>query len=305
MLTRLDHGERLTERARRTLASAAALASAGLAPLIDELVFGSLFGHGRMDLGNVAIFGLWGSVSAAVLGGLAMQRASRGDGPGGIVWWSLLAGLVYLPVLFGPVALASSHGGDLMMMLAMPFIMMVAGAIVSAPAGFGFGLLFLTGLAPIHDELRAPTHETPARAWRAAATLLGVSGCAATFLSLILGGSYCQLIFYVLLPELGIEAPPGTDLAWTRFVVLPTPFFLAAVAALGRSVWLDRRLEQTIEALRRDEHPRWVLAESIDATGLVPLRERDRVQAHAVRERDTKAPYRSRARVVTLLGSPT
>ena len=310
MLDRLDDAETLRARARRTIVLAAALASAGLAPLVDELLLGNAFGHGRMDAGGVLGFGVWGAMLGALIGGSAVRVSLRTDSAANVVWVSILAGIVYLPLLFAGAVLPElvRHGlGDLLAMLGGGVLITVIGAIVSGPAGFGFGLVFLAGLAPLRPSIESPTHELPARAHYAAAGLFGAAGASAFLLSLALTGSYCQMVFFVLLPALGMEAPPGTDIAWTCSVIVPAPFVSMTVAALARGAWLDRRVRLTVEALRRGDHPRWVLATATAGRArreLVPLREHDgerRGVAHAVHTRDAHAPYRDDGSVVTLL----
>jgi hypothetical protein len=310
MIDRLETAETLRGRARRTIVLAAAIASAGLAPLVDELVLGNAFGHGRMDAVPVLAFGAWGAVLAAAIGGATVHLSLRTDSAANVVWLSILAGIAYLPVLLGGALvpeLADRGVDDLLSMLGGGLLITVVGAIVSGPAGFGFGLVFLAGLAPLRPSIDAPTHELPARAHYAAGGLFGAASASAFLLSLAMTGSYCQMIFFVLLPALGVEAPPGTDLAWTCFVVVPTPFVVLSLAALARGAWLDRRMRLTVAALRRGDHPRWTLATSTAGCArreLVPMREHDaerRPIAQAVLARDALTPYRDDGAAVTLL----
>lgn len=310
MLDRLETAETLRAHARRTIVLSAALASAGLAPLVDELVLGNAFGHGRMQAGPVIAIGVWGALLAAAIGGAAVHLALRTDSAANVVWLSILAGIAYVPLLLGGALLpeiVDASASDVLPILGGGALTTLVGAIVSGPAGFGFGLVFLAGLAPLSPSIEAPTHELPARAHYAAAGLFGAASASAFLLSLAMTGSYCQVIFFVLLPALGIEVPPGTDLAWTCFVVVPTPFVVLTIAALARGAWLARRVRLTIEALRRGDHPRWILATSTAGRArreLVPLREHDgdrRGVAHAVHTRDAHAPYRDDGSVVTLL----
>ena len=311
MLDRLETAEILRTRARRTIVSAAALASALLAPLVDELILGEAFGHGRMDGGEVLGFGAWGALAGAALGGLTMWLGLRAAGAAHVVWIAMLAGILYLPLLLlGGLIPTVAAGGpsDLLAMLGGLLVATIVGAIASGPAGLCFGLVFVAGLAEVHGHLETPSQETPIRAVHGAARLFGAATLASLLLACALEGSFCQLVFFVLLPSVGIEAAAGTDIAWTRFVILPAPFALAALVTLARGAWLDRRMRLTVEALRRGEHPRWVLGE-LDEGGLrsevVPLRHDDgarRESALLVHARDAQAPYRGRGRVVTLLG---
>lgn len=307
-LDRLDDQDTLRARARRTVLAAVAVSAAVLAPLVDELLLGNAISHGRMDAAWVFFAGAWAAITAALTATLAMHRALGSATPAAVVGFSVLGGVLYPVALFSPGFLAGLPSGDWMRLLAMPFVVVLLGGFFSAPAGLGFGFVFLSGIARIHGDLAQPTQETPARAWRAAALICASGALASLLLAVILAGSYCQLIFFVLLPALGIEAGEGTDLAWTRFVLLPAPLALASIAAFARAVWLERELTRTIALLRRGEHPRWILGASA-AEGsrehVVPLRDRDRsTNARLVHQRDAQAPYRDGV-AVTLLAPDT
>jgi len=313
MLDRLETEETLRTRARRTIVAGAAFASAILAPLVDELVLGDLFGHGRLDGGEVLTFGAWGALVGAALGGLTMWLGLRTRAAAHVVWIAILAGLVYVPsLLLGALlpSLATRGPSDLLGMLGGLLMATMVGVIASGPAGFCFGLVFAAGLVEIHGRLERPTQETPTRAVRGATRLFAAAALASLVLALPLEGSFCQLVFFVLLPTLGIEPASGTDIAWTRFVILPAPFALAALVTLARGAWLDRRMRRTVAALRRGDHPRWVLGdagERVVGDEVVALREEDaarRDDALLVHARDAEAPYRGRGRVVARLGPP-
>ena len=203
---------------------AAAIASAVLCPLVDELVLGDL-GGGAYRLGELALLAAWAASLGALLGGLAVHAGLRRErGAVHVVALATLAGAIY-PVLFVGAGLLDELGrtgsADLGRVLLAPFVLLLVGAIVSVPAGLVFGLIFAAGASPAHAALSRPSHEGPAIAFAGGARLLVGAAALAVLLALGLEGRYCQVIFHSLLPALGREAPPGTDIAWTRLACRP------------------------------------------------------------------------------------
>jgi hypothetical protein len=291
----------IEQRTRRPVILAAALASAILCPLVDELVLGGLFRGGAYGNRDLLLVASWSSLLGAALGALVVHAGLRRErGAGHVVGFAAVAGAVY-PVLLLSAGLigAIGHSGleDLGRLLIAPFILLLVGSIVSVPAGLVFGAIFAAGASPAHDALRSPSHESPAIAWRGGARLLVGASALAVLLALGLEGPYCQTIFHTLLPAVGLVPAADTDIAWTRLVVLPAPLIAVAALFFLRGRWLERSLEHAARMLTRDGHPTWTLLEAPDDRTL-PLRERDRRGTKAVCVRTEGLPYRASPKVL-------
>jgi hypothetical protein len=201
------------ERARWTLQASAALVSAGLAPIVDELVLGdaTFVTEPRMST-TTLLYAAWAALVGAAGGALAVHLALDRRSPLHVLWIATLVGILHPPLVL-PQLIAHAES-PVVALLGVTLM----GTVVSAPAGLVFGVIFLAGLAG-------------SRTWLAVARMFAAAGAVALVLSIPLGGSYCQLVFFVLLPALGIEPPPGTDIEWTRLVVVPAPFVLASLGA--------------------------------------------------------------------------
>ncbi|MBN8612566.1 MAG: hypothetical protein J0L92_18370 [Deltaproteobacteria bacterium] len=242
-MSRVPDDDTIRTGVRVRMITATAIVSAGLAPIVDELVLGDAMNEPRMSSGTL-LYGAWAALLGAIGGGLVMRIALDRRSPLHVLWLATLAGILHPPFLIPQLILDSES--PVLTVLAV----VALGAAVSAPVGLGFGAVFLAGLAGVHADLTTPTRATRSRTWLAIARLFAAAAAVALLLSLWLGGSYCQLVFYVLLPALGLEAPPGTDLEWTRLLVLPAPFALAALSA-----WLVARREEIVSPPRAEAVP--------------------------------------------------
>ena len=305
MSARID-AARIDTRTRWPVVIAAAIASAVLSPLVDELVLGGLPGNGTYRPGELVLLATWAASLGALLGGLAVHAGLRRDrGAAHVIAFATLAGAVY-PVLFVGVGLLDELGGegsaaDLGRVLIAPLVLLLVGAIVSVPAGLVFGLIFAAGASPAHAALSRPSHEGPAIAWSGGARLLVGASALAVLLALGLEGRYCQMIFHSLLPALGLVAPPGTDIAWTRLVLLPAPLVVAAALFAARGHLLRRRLDATVRALVASSHPTWLLTDGDGEPDALPLRARDQRGNKVIRARVEGFPYRAAAPAIARL----
>jgi len=304
--------ETLPHRARRPLIAAAALASAVLAPLVDEVVLGGLASMGRIELSEILTFGLWGGLVGAVLGGVVMRAALRpGRSPAAAVGFALLAGVVYpLCLLAVPAvrALPTADVSEVFRMLVIgPLAVTFIGMIASVPAGLGFGLVF--GAASLHARtfIDRPAFDQLARGWASAALLLAIASGAAWFLAALISGPYCQAIFYVLLPALDVVPPDGTDVAWTRLVVFPAPLALAALGAYAMSWREHRRIRALARDLAAGTHPTLVLDDPTTEGDpeVLALREADfgAARCRRVRGRDDGSPFRDARVALTFVAA--
>lgn len=198
-------------RVRLPMMATAALVSAGLAPLVDELFF-PRFTEPRMSPLTL-LYGLGAAALAALYAGVVVHLALRRKSPLHVLWIATIAGILHPPLLAAHMVFEAEN--PLYAVVGMTLL----GAVVSAPVGFAFGVVFLAGLW------------APSRTGLAIARMFAAAGAIALLLSIPLGGSYCQLVFFVLLPALGLEAPPGTDIEWTRLLVVPGPFALTSLTA--------------------------------------------------------------------------
>jgi hypothetical protein len=156
----------LARRTRRPVVLAAAVASAVLCPLVDELVLGGVFRSGAYSLLELAVASGWAALLGAALGALVVERSlQRERGAGHTVGFAAIAGALHPVPLIGGAALTEIR--DLTLdalgrVLVAPFILLLIGSIVSVPAGLVFGAVFASGVAPAHGALVSPSHESPA-----------------------------------------------------------------------------------------------------------------------------------------------
>jgi hypothetical protein len=259
------------------------------------------------ELGQVIAYMLWSRVMAGALGGLVPHLAFRAS-----TRWRLLAtvghaavagvlqlGLLLLATLPGEVAARGAVGLEV---IGVAGLLGALGSIVSAPMGAGFGVLFLVSMFPASWSLDEPSQDGPAQVSIAAAVQLAIAAMIALALLLASEGRYCQALFVVALPSLGVELPEGSDLAWTRFL-LASPLAIGALLALARGVWSLLAFARSVRALRRGEHPRWVLTLAEASQELVmPLLARDRgVRLLEVVAREDVAPYRGSTPAITAI----
>lgn len=304
MTTELDDTAALPARARRPALLACALTAAVLAPLVDWLLVDEvLTDHEDPALGHVLVYAVWTPLMAGALGGLVAfvtlrLRASAWARVASTIGLAAAAGVVQLGLLFlgslpadvadrGLAGLECIGGG---------LMFGTIGSIVSAPMGAVFGMLFViaTGPAAWCDE--RPSHDGPAWCWLFGASILTLATGIALALLYALEGPYCQALFVVTLPSLGLAQPPGSDLAWTRYL-LAAPLALGALAFALRSLWLHVALVRCAIALRHDRHPRWKITTEPSRDAIVPVFASDRL-------RDTVVIV-AREQLVAYRGHPT
>jgi hypothetical protein len=208
-------------------------------------------------------------------------------------------GLLLLATLPTEVATRGAGGLDV---IGMAGVIGAFGSIVSAPMGAAFGALFLVTTWPATRSLEAPSHDGPA--WVAGASALQLTLAAGIALALLHAaeGPYCQALFVVALPSLGVHLPEGSDLAWTRHL-LASPLVIGALLAFARGLWLELVLSRCAHALRRDVHPRWrKTATEASPQSVVPLLalERGRKLFEVV-ARDEAGPYRGASPALTAI----
>ncbi len=262
MLLTLDDPHTLARRIRRPILIAAALVSAVLAPLVDQILLGSLvFEGGAVSPSDLVRSGLWAAGLAALLGAWAAHLVLRADRPGWLVLVTApLAGVLYLPLLLTPFLVPEilrSSASEALRIVSLPFVILVMGAVISAPAGFLFGLVFASGVVPAQRALAEPTHASPARSSACAAVMLGLAALLAVLLAGPLAQPFERTIFVAFQPLL--EGAEVHGLAWARTVLFPAPLVLAAVLFASSSAWQHRRLALTKRALADARHPLWVL----------------------------------------------
>ena len=309
LLCHLDDDASLARRTRRPIVLACMLASSILAPLVDELILGGFFAEGyALALHELVIYAGWAALLSAVIAGVVVHLSLADRhmiGPfADTLGLSALGGAVQCGlVLVAPALVRALSGGPQSHeALAMPVIGGVMGAIVSAPVGLAFGGVFLVAVRPAQRLLAAPTHSGPAEAWRHAGLVLGIASVLAGVLAYFLEGTYCQSLFLVIVPALDVYVPIGSDLAWTRLVVVPAPLVLGALVSFAWGAGLSWRMTSTLAALRAGEHPRWVIAPLAQTSSrLAPLRDDDRTSSFAVHARDQEAPYRAAPAALALV----
>lgn len=307
MLSHLHDVPTLAARTRRVAVLAAALSAAVLAPCVDLFLFqGGMTNGLDPELGAIVAYVLWAPVMAGALGGLVPHlafRASPAYRAVATIGLAAVAGVLQLGLLLLATlpAMVVERGVAGLDVLGVAAMIATFGGIVSAPTGAGFGLLFLVSAWPAIRALEAPSQD--GTAWVSGAAGVQLAIAAAITLALLHGaeGPYCQALFVVALPALGVGLPEGSDLAWTRYL-LASPLALGALVALACGAWRGLSLTRLARALRHERHPRWALTRvPANLENVVPLlgRERGRRLLEVV-ERET-APYRGSATAVTAL----
>jgi hypothetical protein len=283
---------------------ASALTAAVLAPLVDWILVTELLTeHEDPSLGHVLVYAAWTPVMAGVLGGLVAfvalgMRASAWARVISTVALAAVAGAVQLGLLFlGSLpADVADRGLAGLECIAGAAMFGSVGSFVSAPMGAVFGVLFVIATGPAAWCASRPSHDGPAWCWLSAAALLALSTGLALGLLDALEGPYCQALFVVTLPSLGLALPPGSDVAWTRYL-LATPLALGALAFALRSLWLHVALVRCAIALRHDRHPRWKITSEPSRDAIVPVFASDRLRDTVVIvAREELDPYRGHAR---------
>jgi hypothetical protein len=305
----LEDTTALPVRARRPAVLACALSAAVLAPLVDWLLLeGVLTNHQDPPLGHVLTYATWTPLLAGVLGGLvafvslrlptsARARLASTIGLGTV------SGVLQLALLFlaSVPAEVVDRGVAALEVIVFACVFGTMGSIVNAPMGAVFGMLFVIATGPaLWCEVR-PSHDGPAWCWLSGASLLALATGLALGLLLALEGPYCQALFVVTLPSLGVALPLGSDLAWTRYL-LAAPLALGAFAFALRGLWLHAALLRCAIALREDCHPPWKITTEPASETVVPLFALDRLRDTVVIvTRDAPGPYRAHPRPVAAI----
>ena len=306
MLSHLDDHACLAARARRTAVLACALTAAVLAPIVDLALFSGMTHGLDPELRDVVSYSLWAPVQAGALGALVAHLALRAR-PGmrvlaticvAAVGGVLQLSLVLLATLPAELARRGLGGLD---ELGMAGVLGAFGSVVSAPMGAAFGILFLLSVSPAARSIEAPSQDGPA--WvdlAVAAQLAAATGLALAILAEV-EGAYCQALFVVALPSLGLALPEGSDVAWTRYL-LAAPLAMGALVSLARGLWELATIARCVRALRSDQHPRWRLSRVEASLGsVVPLLGRERAKRLLEVVARESAPYRGGEAVVTAL----
>jgi hypothetical protein len=303
MLTELEDGTRLRARAQRILTASAAISAAALSPVVCEMIFAQLAFSTRIQPSYLLLGGVWSAALGALLASGVMTRAFHGravPSAGSVIAWAMLGGLAYPVLLLAPSGLrglmSSSASETLRLVVLGPIILTLVGAIISLPAGAAFGGVFWSGVSRMQSHLEKPAHDTVAHAWTSGAVGLAIAAAVLLGPVGLLEGSYCQVLFFVLFPALGVTPPEGTDLAWTRLVVMPAPLLASAAFFAWRGARHARTVARTVEALRAGTHPRWALEARGDATETTTLplvgAHHPAVDRMLVVARDDGSPYR-------------
>ena len=152
-------------------------------------------------------------------------------------------------------------------------------AALSIPCGMLFGLLFIGMLAPVQMQLESPAQDSLAQTARALARVFAVASVLAVIAVTVIEGPYCITFFSVLSEAFDYQAPEGTDIAWTRFLI-GVPLLLAALT-LGIYAHLQERKFRLLRAAlgRRDANI-WSISDLTPTVTAMPLTEADRSASH-------------------------
>jgi hypothetical protein len=176
MTAELDDTHSLRARARRPAVLACALTAAVLAPLVDWLLIEEvLTNHEDPPLANVLAYPAWSPAMAGLLGGLvaivALRDVDRAGTPSPLarvaatVGLGAVAGVLHL----GLLAMASlpaevaSRGVEGLECIVGAAMLGTIGAIVSAPMGAAFGVLFVLATGPAAWCAARPLARRPPR----------------------------------------------------------------------------------------------------------------------------------------------
>lgn len=281
----LQRHEVLQQRATARLTLAAMITSAILAPLVlgtTVIAMGRIFV--TVEMLSAAALAM---VPAACLGGLSMHYAAKlrsirslltFAACGGVLFLGL-ASAICLAAIYAHEPLTAAHLLSLLMVLVM---FAACGCIVSAPVGFGFGLLFLTALGPMASRLTHAAQDTPAQAAFASARMLVCATLLASCASACIGPSYTLFLQDVLHVSFA---------AWTRYVLFAGPLALSAAVFTLLGLLEARALQRTRSALLNDTDPQLHLAEMAPSENAIPLTDADRMGARErlVQRRDAGA----------------
>lgn len=212
--------------------------------------------------------------TSALISGLVMHAGVTKRSSGVLFGLACVGG--YLFVMLTGV-LFQLLGGELEDAGSTLLISATFAAALSIPCGMLFGFLFMGMLAPVQMQLERPAQESLAVAARALARVLAVASILAVIAISSVEGPYCMSFFGVLSEV--FEAPEGTDIAWTRFLV-GVPLLVPALL-LGLYAHIQRRAFRLLRtALGRREHSAFGISDLLPTSEAMPLTEADRDASH-------------------------
>lgn len=260
----------LRGRAEARLTAAAAITSCMLALILGTvmLALGSGFaGDGSGSGVDIRSLGaaVLSMVPAGFFGGAAMHRGATRRNEGSALGWATLGGVGFLSTSLICLLLATANG-HLLEAMGLVIIVSAIGAIVSAPTGFAFGLLFLIALSPTRAHLETPAQDAPSQASRASAGMLIVAALVAAVCAASLEVPYVDFVL-----DLGLHVA-----AWTRFVVFVGPFLIALLPFAMVAAREERALEAHREAILRGTHPEYYPGDIAPDALAIPLTSADR-----------------------------
>ena len=153
------------------------------------------------------------------------------------------------------------------------------GAVLSIPCGGLFGLLFLGMFVPTQKRLADPAQDSLAHTANALARVLLIASAIAMLAVSRIEGPYCSTFFSLLSRSFQYEAPEGTDIAWTRYLI-GAPFVIAALALSLYAHLEQRRLRLLRESLGRRDLNDWNISDLSPTSEAMPLTEADRSAPH-------------------------
>jgi hypothetical protein len=316
----LDGRSKMIRRARRIVIGSSMLSAASFSPMIVAIGLDTIAHRRLVEPWELLSMFAWAPAIGALLSWWVMSRtlpvqlaidhdASAVSAPSAAaaIVRASLAGAVYPVLFFVPfsIFLAST---DLSGALVLPALVLVTGAIPGALAGAMCGLALAAGIHVLREHVVSPAHDLIEHAYWAAASLCAFGAVVSMLPIAALEGMYCTTLLLVIAPALGIAPPPGTDLAWTRYVVLIAPSVAAAIVLAARA-WIDRRRRaRLVDALRAGAHVDLALGDARTiGEGVLPLRAQDRGAsiARPIVERAGSVPYRETSPPLAFLAEGT
>ena len=155
------------------------------------------------------------------------------------------------------------------------FIGATFGAAVSVPCGMLFGLLFLGIFVPAQKHLANPAQDSIAHVARALSRVLLIASALAMLAVMTIEGPYCRAFFDIFTDVFHYQAPEGTDIAWTRFLI-GVPLLLPALSLSAYAYVQARRFRLLREALGRRNSTLWSISDITPSPDALPLTDADR-----------------------------
>lgn len=269
----------LRQRAAMRLTFGAMITSAILAPLIlctvwlgfDAMQDPVDEGGGPVGITvDLLVATMLQMIPAACFGGLAMHRGATLGSEASAVGWALIGGVLFFGASMLCAALASLDGlpdfGFMLIAMGVVFLFTVIGAIVSAPMGIAFGVLFLIALHPLTLRLDAPFIDTPASAMRTSALMLLVATGVATLFAAAIHMPVATFAHNHL----------ALDCTWLAVVVVPAPLALSSLIFLVIGLLETHALHRQRSAILNGTHPEYLPGHIRPEEDATPLTERDR-----------------------------